>query len=395
MGNDIKRKNRGNISTIQLTDVTFYAAGNFSNGAALVQAFLPAYGYAAYLPAGINVQVIHHAAHNETLQHNNIRHIFFKGRNGFSYIPFKTLGYIKQQQPHIVLVQGLGFPVQVIMLRLWLGSKAIIVAQHHAERPYRGIKRWFQQVADKCINAYLFTAGKNAEEWFNERIITNAAKYHQLLELSTYFMPVNKQQARAALGMGDADIFLWVGRLEANKDPLTVLRGFEKYVAVNNNAVLYMVYQKDNLLAEVKAILQANPALQQKVVLAGKKNRDELPAWFSAADYYLSGSHREGSGTALIEAMACGCIPVVTNIAAFNAITYDGLFGLRYTAGDADSLFTSLCTLPSINKHEMKAGILKHFEEELSFKAIANRLSSICTKLLEKKNNASYTQQEE
>jgi len=381
---------------MQLLDVTFYAVGNFSNAEEMVQAYLPSYGYAAQLPAGINVQHIRLAAYNETLYNNGIKHILFKGCNGFARIPFKMLNYIKQQKPDVVLLQGLGFPIQAIMLRLWLGGKVVIAAQHHAERPYRGIKKWVQRVADKCINAYLFTAGKNAEEWFNERIITNAAKYNQVLELSTYFTPVNKHQARAALGMEDADIFLWVGRLEANKDPLTVLRGFEKYIAINNNAVLYMVYQKDNLLPEVKAVLQANPALQQKVVLVGKKNRDELPAWFSAADYYLSGSHREGSGTALIEAMACGCIPIVTNIAAFNAITFDGRFGLRYTAGDAGSLFNVLCTLPSINKQEMSAGIMQHFEEQLSFKAIANRLSSICDKLLkEKQNKPPYAQRED
>lgn len=373
---------------MQLIDVTFYTAGEFSNGKHLVQAFLPAYGYSAHMPAGVNIQVVHHAAHNETLNYNGIKHIIFKGRNGFGYIPFKTLSYIRLQRPNIVLVQGLGFPIQVIMLRLWLGNKTVIVAQHHAERPYSSIKKWLQRLADKCINAYLFTAGKNAEEWFNERIITNAAKYNQLLELSTYFIPVNKQQARVALGMGDGEIFLWVGRLEANKDPLTVLRGFEKYITVNNNAILYMVYQQDNLLAKVKAILQANSALQQKVVLVGRKNRDALPAWFSAADYYLSGSHREGSGTALIEAMACGCIPVVTNIAAFNAITFDGRFGLHYTAGDADSLFNTLCTLPSINRQQMSAGIMQHFEEQLSFKAIAARLNNICVKLAQKNDSS-------
>lgn len=370
---------------MQLIDVTFYAVDNFSSGKDLLQAFLPSHGYAAHLPAGTKVQFIHLASHNETLHYNGIKHVLFKGRNHFGYISFTTLRYIKRQRPQVVLLQGLGFPIQAIMLRLWLGRKVIILAQHHAERPYRGIKKLFQQVADKCITAYLFTARKNAQEWFDEHIITNTAKYNQLLELSTYFTPVNKQEARALLNMSDADIFLWVGRLEKNKDPLTVLRGFEKYITVNNNAVLYMVYQQDNLLANVKAILQANPALRQKVVLAGKKNRDELPAWFSAADYYLSGSHREGSGTALIEAMACGCIPVVTDIAAFNAITFDGSFGLRYTAGDADSLFNTLCMLSSINKQYMSASIMRHFEEQLSFKAIANRLTSICTKLLEQK----------
>ncbi len=366
---------------IKLIDISFYAKNNFDNTAALLNYLKPAYGYLDHLTNRMEVEVVHHAAHEQVYTHDNIKHTFFKSRNRLWYIPFKSIFYIKKQKANVLLVQGLGFPLQTIMLRLIVGRNVVIIAQHHAERPFRGIKKILQQLADRCINAYLFTAGKNAEEWFDERIITNAAKYNELLELSTYFKPVNKAEARKKLAMPAADIFLWVGRLEKNKDPLTVLRGFEKYAAVNTSAVLYMVYQEDDLLNEVKEIIDNNVQLQQRVKLAGKMSRDELLNWFSAADYYLSGSHREGSGTALVEAMACGCIPVVTDIPAFNKITAEGNFGFLYTAGNADSLFITLCALSEIDKENLSYNVKRYFENNLSFKAIATGFYNICCKL--------------
>ena len=53
----------------------------------------------------------------------------------------------------------------------------------------------------------------------------------------------------------------------------------------------------------------------------GRLPHERLAAYYSAADIFVSGSHREGSGYALIEAMACGAIPCVTDIPSFRAIT--------------------------------------------------------------------------
>ena len=50
---------------------------------------------------------------------------------------------------------------------------------------------------------------------------------------------------------------------------------------------------------------------------------DEMPNYYAAADVFVSGSHSEGSGYALIEAMSAGVVPVVTDIPSFRAIAGD------------------------------------------------------------------------
>ena len=48
-----------------------------------------------------------------------------------------------------------------------------------------------------------------------------------------------------------------------------------------------------------------------------------MPNYYGAADVFVSGSHSEGSGYALIEAMSAGVVPVVTDIPSFRAIAGD------------------------------------------------------------------------
>jgi hypothetical protein len=69
--------------------------------------------------------------------------------------------------------------------------------------------------------------------------------------VSTSFKQEEKMQARLKTGMVGDPCFLWVGRLNSNKDPLTVLAAFEKYLQVNNHARLYMIYQQNDLEKEV------------------------------------------------------------------------------------------------------------------------------------------------
>jgi glycosyltransferase involved in cell wall biosynthesis len=132
----------------------------------------------------------------------------------------------------------------------------------------------------------------------------------------------------------------------------------------------------------IKRKLQENEQLKKAVILKGKVNHCELEASYNAADFFISGSHKEGSGYALIEAMACGCIPVVTNIPSFKKITCGGIYGFLFEPGNPESLLRVLLNLKSINKEEMSASVVNHFNQSLSFKSIADNLFRICERFI-------------
>src|SRR5207247_434398 len=127
---------------------------------------------------------------------------------------------------------------------------------------------------------------------------------------------------------------LWVGRLNANKDPLTVLDGFERSLGALPAATVTMIYTAEDLLPAVRERIERSAVLKERVRLVGTVPHARLPEFYSAADMFVLGSHREGSGYALMEACACGAVPVVTDIPTFRLLT-GGVVGALWTPGDA------------------------------------------------------------
>jgi hypothetical protein len=121
----------------------------------------------------IQVEVIKHINYEGSTVFNNIRYSFFKSRNRFWYIPFRTHRYISKQKPRIIIVQGFVFPLQLIFLRLKLGKECIICLQHHGERPFKGLKGLVQKYADRFVNAYSFASVEMAKDWINAGVISS------------------------------------------------------------------------------------------------------------------------------------------------------------------------------------------------------------------------------
>ncbi len=94
-----------------------------------------------------------------------------------------------------------------------------------------------------------------------------------------------------------------------------------------------MAFGDDTLIESVEERVRGSALLNAKVTLAGRVQRDEMPNYYGAADVFVSGSHSEGSGYALIEAMSAGVVPVVTDIPSFRAIVGDDRS--RWAPGDA------------------------------------------------------------
>jgi glycosyltransferase involved in cell wall biosynthesis len=169
--------------------------------------------------------------------------------------------------------------------------------------------------------------------------------------------------------------------LHERKDPLTVVRAFLKFVKTNPVAVLYMIYHTEELLPEITKLLETEPALMHSVKLVGKISPDELEAWYNSSDFYLMGSYYEGTLTALSEAMSCGCIPIVTDIATFRKMTGESLSELLFEPGNEKALLSILMKTPSYDIATMREKVLKQFREQLSFESIAKKIDQVITSL--------------
>lgn len=368
---------------MKLVDVTYYTHLEYHKPEQVLEKHHLVTRYAEFLHHEMQVQFVKHAGFEGFSLHNGLLYHFFKGINKFRYLPFKVNHFISKQQPDVVLVQGLVFPLQVILLRMQCKSTCKIVVQHHGELPFNGVKLWFQKLASKGVDAYLFTSAGNADIWKQKGVISERQPIFEVLEASTDFLAQDKWESRKKLNIqAKGNLFLWVGRLNENKSPLTILKAFAQYLHFKPLSRLYMIYQTDEQLAEIQELLYSDAKLESAVYLIGSVHNDRLPLWFSAADYYLSGSFKEGSGYALIEAMACGCIPVVTDIPPFKKITENGKYGYLYKAGDEWGLYKTLCDLEE-SSIISPDDVIGHFNQNLSFNRIAEDVYSMCSSLVQ------------
>jgi glycosyltransferase involved in cell wall biosynthesis len=313
--------------------------------------------------------------------HNGVQYFCIKPKKKKNYFPRKLNRFVRSLAPDVVVVSSFLFPLQVIQLRLCLEKKIKIIVQHHAERPYTGIKKFIQWQASRFIDAYIFASYQIGADWVKRGNLINEKKIHEIVGGTSVFYPIEKIIAKQKTGVEGSVVFLWAGRFNANKDPLTVVKAFLKFAAIQPGVKLYMIYQTTELLNEVKALIAENKNSKDPIVLIGPVQHSEMLYWLNSADFLVSGSHYEGSGTVICEAMSCGCIPVVTDIPSFRAITANGEYALLYEAGSENALLPALKQTMTIDLEDMRNKILKHFKDKLSFEAIARKLHEVAASL--------------
>lgn len=306
--------------------------------------------------------------------------------------PVEFVDAVAAQSPDLVHVNGLIFPGLVAAIRKRLGSRVAIVVQHHGgEFPVRGSglvgmldrRRWRQGLA--AADAMSFTAIEQAEPW-REAGLIGAQKVIALVEASTTMRQVARERARLAIGVNGDPVILWVGRLTSNKDPISVLDGIERALPQLPSAQVVMAFGDDTLLQSVEQRVRSSALLNTHVTLAGRVSREEMPNYYAAADIFVSGSHSEGSGYALIEALSAGVVPVVTAIPSFRAIT--GEHGWRWDPGDADGCRDALLKACAADRSSERTAIKAYFDRELSWQAIGAKTVAAYQSIVDAKPSA-------
>lgn len=131
-------------------------------------------------------------------------------------------------------------------------------------------------------------------------------------------------------------LFVFVGRLTRDKGIGELLQAFEQ---VNNQfatcSLLVVGPDEDKIEQSV--------ALHPKIRFVGKTSQPE--AYMAAADVFVLPSYREGFGTVVIEAAACGTPTVATNIYGLSDAVVDGETGLLVPVRDSNKLAEALLFL--------------------------------------------------
>ena len=288
----------------------------------------------------------------------------------------RVLNRVAEIKPHVVHVNGLDYPLQLLRLRRRLPQAAIVV-QDHAGSPATGWRKALHRRALAKVNAALFCASEQARPFFESGTLRPDLPVFEVLEDSSLFVAGDQKDARRRSGIHGDPCLLWLGRLDAVKDPLGVLDAVAMASDHLPGARLWCCYRDAPLEGQVKARMAADPRLRERAVLLGPRPHAEVETLCQAADFLIQGSLREGSGYAVIEALACGTTPLVTDIPAFRKITKQGRFGALATPGDAAAMSRNLIEWASKDRARLRREARRHFEDELSYAVIGRDLRAV------------------
>ena len=327
--------------------------------------------------AGLSVRLVQAFKHDAVLHRDAVEWHFCKATAPRARWVGNMHRCAAAHSPDVVHVNGLDAPVQTWLLRHTMPDATAIVVQDHGGVPSDNwMKSTVRRALMRAIDGFLFTSKAQADPWVQGGFITSDDVY-DVLEASTSLRPRDRAEARRSTGVDGSPALLWVARLDSNKDPLTILEGFAHVVDVLPRATLTMIYRDAELLPLIQQRLQSSRALGERVRLVGAVPHAELATWYSAADLFVIGSAREVCGYAVVEACACGAIPIVTDISPFRVITGDGAIGRHWTRGNARSFADAVIAVSGPSLDADRRLVLEHFATRLSWDAVGKRACAI------------------
>jgi glycosyltransferase involved in cell wall biosynthesis len=172
--------------------------------------------------------------------------------------------------------------------------------------------------------------------------------------------------------------------LDDNKDPLTVLAGVSAAAHALPGLQLWCCFGTAPLLREVRSRIKTDRMLRDRVHLLGCVPHERVEQLMRAADVFVLGSHRESTGYALIEALACGVSPVVTDIPSFRSLTGAGTVGRLWPCDEPHALCEALKSVMARTDSTTRATVRAHFERELSFDSLGAKLATMYQEVLER-----------
>jgi glycosyltransferase involved in cell wall biosynthesis len=343
--------------------------------------------------AGMRVSVVQACSRAETLHRNSVTYHFFAADPGVPTAArsgaFAPL--IRDLEADVFHVHGLCFPADVQVLA-GIAPGVPILLQDHASRPppiWRQGRRRAWRRGFAAASAISFCATEQSRPFAAAGLLGRRTEIYEIPESSSRFTPGDQTRARERTGLTGDPCLLWVGQLIDRKDPLTVLDGVSEAARLLPGLRLWCFFQTAPLLSRVQHRIADDPLLQDRVCLMGRVAHENIEHLMRAADIFVLGSRFEGSGYALLEALACGLAPVVTDIPSFRSLTAGGSIGGLWPCGDSPGLTRALLHVSAQPRAALRSSVRAHFDRTLSLDALGRTLADAYQRLHTRLGNRS------
>ena len=154
--------------------------------------------------------------------------------------------------------------------------------------------------------------------------------------------PTSRRTLRHTLGTSaETFVFVFVGRLVRDKGVFDLVKAFNNLSGIKSDFELWLVGPDEEAHSPKLIALTSVPGMPIRYL--GATSTPEI--FMSAADVLVLPSYREGFGSVIIEAAACGIPSIAYAVDGVVDAVSDGTTGLLVKAGDIDALASAMETL--------------------------------------------------
>ena len=207
---------------------------------------------------------------------------------------------------------------------------------------------------------------------------------------SKEFYPIDKGLARRLLQLPpDESIILQLGRMVPRKGVDNVVRALAKLK--NKKCRLLIVggeFDESDVLSnpEIKRLhsLAEELGVSTSVTFVGRKNRDLLKFYYSAADVFVTTPWYEPFGITPLEAMACGTPVIGADVGGIKYTVIDGETGMLVPPDNADALAAAIDRVAGDKAllERMAKNSIKRVNAAFSWHIIARQADQLYQKLI-------------
>lgn len=205
-----------------------------------------------------------------------------------------------------------------------------------------------------------------------------------------HFQMQSAAEARAQLGLPDDEpILLYVGRIEPLKGIDTLIRAVALLPPMQRPEV-YVIggeanvpdAQLDSEMGRLQALARGLD-LGAHVHFLGKREQEELPAFYAAADIVVVPSYYESFGMVALEAMACGTPVIASRVGGLAYVVQDGVSGYHVQEGHPGELAGRLeLLLADAGLREQLGRGGQHIAKAYSWEKIAGQIAALYERVL-------------
>jgi glycosyltransferase involved in cell wall biosynthesis len=165
--------------------------------------------------------------------------------------------------------------------------------------------------------------------------------------------PDERRAARASVGLDpEAPVLCTVARLTPHKRVDLLLRAFMRLHPDFPDARLWIMGTGEQEAELRRQAAEADGAVE----ILGQVDSGEVARRMQLADVFALVSRWEGLSNALLEAMACGLAPVVTDVSGTREVVEHGTSGIVVSADDEEMIYESLRQLVADRKRAQQLG---------------------------------------